>query len=46
MGKEKENKGVDRERLIQQLQKRVLALTDPNSVLRSTIASNRLKGQA
>ena len=30
MEKEQNNKGVDKERLIQQLQKRVLALTDQN----------------
>ena len=46
MGKEQKNKGVDRERLIQQLQKIFLVIADYNAVLRITITSKRLKYEA
>ena len=44
--KEQNNKVIDKEIFIQQLQKKFLDLTDQISVLRITISSNRLKGEA
>ena len=46
MEKEQNIKLVDKEIFIQQIQKRVMDITDQNAVLRSTIASNRLKCEA
>ena len=46
MEKEQNFNVVHKEIFIQQIQKRVMDITDQNAVLRSTIASNRLKGEA
>ena len=45
-GEREKNKVIDKKIFIQQLQTRALDLTYQNLVLRSTIFSNRLKGEA